>query len=104
MQASPAPQRGTRNLPGLQVISNDEMRDHHFGMLHSRAFLRWKERHVVHFDIPHGVSEGAAPRLQQPLPYSHVMQENAAGAWHLPRAGETPDSWVCLLPPGFGRP
>jgi len=33
------------------VITNDEMRDHHFQMLAPRTFLRWKERHHVHFDF-----------------------------------------------------
>ena len=37
---------------GCRVVSNDEMRDHHFGMLAPRSFLRWKERHVVHFAFP----------------------------------------------------
>jgi hypothetical protein len=32
------------------VVSNDEMRDHHFQMLAHRYFLRWKERHQVHFE------------------------------------------------------
>lgn len=33
------------------VVTNDEMRDHHFQMLAPRFFLRWKERHQVHFDF-----------------------------------------------------
>ena len=33
------------------VLSNDEMRDHHFQMCAHRMFLRWKERQQVHFDI-----------------------------------------------------
>lgn len=31
------------------VVSNDEMRDHHFQMLAYRSFMRWKERHQVHY-------------------------------------------------------
>ena len=31
------------------VVTNDEMRDHHFQMLAPRSFLRWKDRHQVHF-------------------------------------------------------
>ncbi|CAH0519946.1 unnamed protein product [Peronospora belbahrii] len=27
------------------MVSNDEMRDHHFQMIHNRSFGRWKERH-----------------------------------------------------------
>jgi len=33
------------------VLTNDEMRDHHFQMLSPRIFLRWKERHQVHFSF-----------------------------------------------------
>ena len=33
------------------VVTNDEMRDHHFQMLAPRTFLRWKERHQVHFSF-----------------------------------------------------
>jgi hypothetical protein len=31
------------------VVTNDEMRDHHFQMLAQRGFLRWKDRHQVRF-------------------------------------------------------
>lgn len=43
---------------GTMVLSNDEMRDHHFQMLAHRQFLRWKERHQVHFsfdDFDHSI-------------------------------------------------
>jgi len=33
------------------VLTNDEMRDHHFQMLAHRAFVRWKERNQMHFDF-----------------------------------------------------
>jgi pentatricopeptide repeat protein len=33
------------------IVTNDEMRDHHFQMLSPRWFARWKERHVVHFSF-----------------------------------------------------
>ncbi len=36
---------------GAMVITNDKMRDHHFQMLSHRSFLRWKERHCVHFSF-----------------------------------------------------
>ena len=35
--------------PGTLVLTNDEMRDHHFQMLSPRSFLRWKDRHQVRF-------------------------------------------------------
>ena len=34
---------------GLHIITNDEMRDHHFQMLQSKYFIRWKDRHQIHF-------------------------------------------------------
>ena len=37
--------------PGTLVLTNDEMRDHHFQMLSPRSFLRWKDRHQVHFSF-----------------------------------------------------
>lgn len=33
------------------VITNDEMRDHHFQMLAAGYFLRWKDRHQIHFSF-----------------------------------------------------
>ena len=33
------------------LVSNDEMRDHHFGMLSRGDFLQWKARTVVKFEI-----------------------------------------------------
>jgi hypothetical protein len=35
----------------VQVVTNDEMRDHHFQMLSQRAFQRWKERHQTHYNF-----------------------------------------------------
>jgi ribonuclease P protein 3 len=29
------------------VVTNDQMRDHHFCMLAPRFFLKWRERHQV---------------------------------------------------------
>lgn len=54
---------------GTMVLSNDEMRDHHFQMLAHRSFLRWKERHQVHFDI-----EGKRVILKYPDVYSRRIQ------------------------------
>jgi len=34
-----------------KVVTNDEMRDHHFQMLSPRNFARWKERHQIHFSF-----------------------------------------------------
>ncbi|KAL3776479.1 hypothetical protein HJC23_009278 [Cyclotella cryptica] len=37
--------------PPVLAVTNDEMRDHHFQMLAQGSFLRWKERHQIHFDF-----------------------------------------------------
>jgi pentatricopeptide repeat protein len=55
---------------GTMVLSNDEMRDHHFQMLAHRSFLRWKERHQVRFDI-----EGKRVILKYPDVYSRRIQK-----------------------------
>ena len=104
-----------------RVVSNDELRDHHFAMMGLRAFLHWKERHIVHFDFDrqalsssaagssgdgtsgNGSDEGGGgahasvtARLRPPRRYTHVMQESDGGVWHVPCVGETHDEWVCL--------
>ena len=78
------------------AITNDEMRDHHFILLHARKFLRWKERHVVHFKF-HDRLGREAIILNEPLPYSRVMQRDpSSGVWHVP-SGESSD-WICATP------
>ncbi|KAL7434487.1 hypothetical protein ACHAXM_004374 [Skeletonema potamos] len=42
---------GREDRPSVLAITNDEMRDHHFQMTAQGYFLRWKERHQVHFDF-----------------------------------------------------
>ena len=63
------------------VLTNDEMRDHHFQMLAPRTFLRWKERHQVHFSFGEweAKNETSAQRrrevqLEFPSPYSRRIQ------------------------------
>jgi pentatricopeptide repeat protein len=63
------------------VLTNDEMRDHHFQMLAPRIFLRWKERHQVHFDFgdweASGVNTSQGGRkveLVFPVAYSRRIQ------------------------------
>jgi len=80
----------TASLPGRAlVITNDQMRDHHFNMLHMRGFNNWKERHVVNFDL----NVRDPPPLQgirffQPPPYSMRSQVELNGdqlvAYHAP--------------------
>ena len=42
---------GKVDEPQVLAVTNDEMRDHHFQMLAHGSFLRWKERHQIHFDF-----------------------------------------------------
>ena len=89
---------------GVRVLTNDEMRDHVCGMalgpcripgndaVLSRAFERWRARHVVRFTFSHGVTPGGdRPTLHRdPLhEYSREMQVAEHG-WHIPSraAGE----------------
>ena len=52
------------------VITNDQMRDHHFQMLSQRHFLKWRERHVVRFGFERLHDRQCPPTLWFPLPYS----------------------------------
>jgi pentatricopeptide repeat protein len=64
------------------ILTNDEMRDHHFQMLAPRTFLRWKERHQVHFSFgeweikkdSHDHRRGREVYLEFPSPYSRRIQ------------------------------
>ena len=77
---------------GCKVVSNDEMRDHHFGMLAPRSFLRWKERHIVKFKFRGTQLE---PEFEEPLPYSNVIQEDPeTGSWHFPSIES--GKWLCV--------
>lgn len=88
-----------------KVVSNDEMRDHHFGMLAPRAFVRWKEQHVVHFAFKKQGSEQAVPSISLPPVYSRQIQTQA-GAWHFPCSESS--RWLCVwhssMPPTAGMP
>jgi pentatricopeptide repeat protein len=61
------------------VVTNDEMRDHHFQMLAPRTFLRWKERHHIHFDFGDWTTDEGEQRQREvklawPEPYSRRIQ------------------------------
>jgi len=60
----------------ILAITNDEMRDHHFQMLAEGSFLRWKERHQVHFDFGPWNKElnRRDVLLQYPSSYSRRIQ------------------------------
>jgi len=92
--------------PGTLLVSNDEMRDHHFGMLSARAFLIWKERHLTKFDLRNsdGTSEVV---LRVPLPFSVRTQRNNSAAhesWHFPAPPKVPkkSEWGLRAPRPMG--
>ncbi|KAJ8767717.1 hypothetical protein K2173_020657 [Erythroxylum novogranatense] len=80
------------------LVSNDEMRDHIFELLGSDFFLKWKERHLVHYTFVKG-----SLKLQLPAPFSVVIQESERGSWHVPISGdgdeESAKSWLCISRP-----
>ena len=65
------------------VITNDQMRDHHFQMLSQRCFLKWRERHVVRFGFSNLYDFRVPPTFWFPLPYSTQIQDSAS-SWHFP--------------------
>ena len=46
------------------MVTNDEMRDHHFQMLSPRSFARWKERNQIHFNYGDWLSTDETLRLE----------------------------------------
>ena len=54
------------------VLSNDLMRDHHFQMLAKRSFVRWKERHQVHFSFGDWFSISGENQRQVVLTYPDI--------------------------------
>jgi len=107
----------TLTQEGAFVVTNDEMRDHRLGLLGPREFRRWREKHVVRFDL--GAGGGQWPNddgLESPPPldvtivptalFSRESQqvEGHPRHWHLPigdRARDPGRSWLCLaLPEG----
>lgn len=86
--------------PGVMVISNDLMRDHHFQMLAPRAFTRWRERHQVKFRFEYDEMRGGfEPIFSFPTQYSHRMQPSVSGvAWYFPVA-DTKAGWLVAWKP-----
>ncbi|CAM9583648.1 unnamed protein product, partial [Hapterophycus canaliculatus] len=65
------------------VLTNDEMRDHHFSMLSHRSFERWKERHQKKKDKADSMRELLA---EEPRSYSKRTQKGV-DSWHVPLEG-----------------
>lgn len=98
------------------LVSNDEMRDHHFKMLSRRAFLVWKERHLTKFSFGPWLRSGSREViLSVPPAFSVRMQQDIHGtSWHIPASDDgnvqqdtvvvaRPDiaslKWLCLVHP-----
>ena len=81
----------------VRIVSNDQMRDHHYLMLHTRDFAEWRERRQVSYTFRFdAAARRMAPVFAEPRSYSHRIQATADGrAWHLPIAGE-PERWLVL--------
>lgn len=95
--------RGGRTL----VVTNDQMRDHHFQMLSRKTFLRWRERHQALFSFGGAQRDGTrVVKVEEPPVFSRCIQGpwtmgegqgQAEGKrrWHLPLA-ESQD-WLCVV-------
>ena len=82
-----------------RVVSNDEMRDHHFGMMTPRNFLRWKERHVVRFTFR---NKSWQPELNYPPVYTTAVQDHPgkSPSWLFPCAESR--EWLLVRPAAAG--
>jgi len=82
--------------PGTLMMTNDELRDHHFQMLSPRSFVRWQDRHQVRFQFEacknqdRGASkDGREIRLAYPDAYSRRIQRVLDGlVVPLPKRGD----------------
>ncbi|KAF1328878.1 hypothetical protein FI667_g6318, partial [Globisporangium splendens] len=61
------------------AVTNDEMRDHHFQMIHDRAFSRWKERHQTHYEV----NGSTRWQVKEPTPFS-IRPQRIGEKWHFP--------------------
>lgn len=81
--------------PGTFVVSNDQMRDHHFLMLSLRIFMRWRQRHRITYKayyVPGAI--GTTVVVSMPRVYSVWVQPAAtadgASYWHVPYVASIP--------------
>jgi len=77
----------------MYMVSNDQMRDHHFQMLSTRKFLKWRERHWVNFNFA-DKSYRCEPTFAFPSKFSVRMQRTKKEKWHFPSATEA-GKWLC---------
>jgi hypothetical protein len=75
--------------PGTLVVTNDEMRDHHFQMVAPRSFLCWRERHQIHFEFGKWIQKEREVVLKYPDRYSRRIQRVLDGlVVPLPKRGD----------------
>ncbi|KAF5842544.1 hypothetical protein DUNSADRAFT_6394 [Dunaliella salina] len=95
------------------LVSNDELRDHIWGMLRPKHFLKWKARHIAQYRFPK-FDEVGEPSLIYPPAYTSCVQQLDSGAWMFPcwepepataaqQADSAPESqgrvsWLCARP------
>jgi hypothetical protein len=80
---------GARTL----VVTNDEMRDHHFQMLHLRSFVRWKERHQVRYELSGYQRKDIT--VYEPTKYS-IRSQRIGRNWYFPNADGNAKEWLCI--------
>lgn len=70
------------------IISNDQMRDHHFSMLQPRFFVRWRQRHRITYKaMYHRATRTATLAVHLPRAYSVWVQSCGTAEqrhWHIP--------------------
>jgi mitochondrial ribonuclease P protein 3 len=71
--------------PACAVITNDLMRDHHFGMLSQRTFLRWRQRMRIPYKA-FVLSDGTVKLnvYHPPLFSMWAQKDPSTGRWHIP--------------------
>lgn len=77
------------------VISNDQMRDHHFKMMSHKLFIRWKDMYRIPYRLDTREMELT---LYYPLPYAQKIQYNEQKKiLHIPIRNDSDKiSWMCI--------
>lgn len=71
--------------PSCAIVTNDLMRDHHFGMLSQRAFLRWRQRvRIPYRAFVLGDGTVKLNVLRPAVFATWVQQDLTTGRWHIP--------------------
>ncbi|CCW68991.1 unnamed protein product, partial [Phytomonas sp. Hart1] len=88
--------------PNCFIVSNDQMRDHHFSILRPRYFLRWRQRYRITYSVFFDPSTAQTSlEIHTPRPYSIWVQsvppqnpseteEHKTSHWHIPFIASIP--------------